>query len=58
MPTLLRLVEGDLPKTASGKILKKKLGSMYFPMEWEDIAEVQSWTPKQKGGAGGIQAKL
>lgn len=48
MPTLLRVVEGDLPKTASGKILKKKLGGMYFPEDWEEIEEVQSWSPKPK----------
>ena len=44
----IRVVEGDLPKTASGKILKKKLGAMYFPEDWEDIAEVQSWSPRPK----------
>lgn len=55
MPTLLRVVEGDLPKTASGKILKKKLGLMYFPEDWEDICEVQSWSPKPKIE---VQAKL
>ncbi|KIW02982.1 uncharacterized protein PV09_05643 [Verruconis gallopava] len=49
MPTLLRVVEGDLPKTASGKILKKKLGMMYFPKDWEDIAEVQCWRPTRPG---------
>lgn len=55
MPTLLRVVEGDLPKTASGKILKKKLGLMYFPEDWEDISEVQSWSPKPRVE---VQAKL
>jgi malonyl-CoA/methylmalonyl-CoA synthetase len=59
MPTLLRVVEGDLPKTASGKVLKKKLGLLYFPDEWEGIADVQSWAPKSKGvSRPEIQAKL
>jgi malonyl-CoA/methylmalonyl-CoA synthetase len=55
-PTLLRVVNGDLPKTASGKILKKKLGELYFPVEWAVVPEVQSW--RSKGRPGEIQAKL
>ncbi|TID22200.1 fatty-acyl-CoA synthase [Venturia nashicola] len=43
MPTLLRVVEGELPKTASGKILKKVLGEKYFPQGYERISEVQIW---------------
>lgn len=48
MPTLLRIVEGDLPKTASGKVLKKQLGVTYFPAEWEKEKEVQVWRPKAR----------
>ena len=56
MPTLMRVVEGDLPKTASGKVLKKKLGAQYFPEDWSTIPEVQSW--RQRKGLGDVQAKL
>jgi hypothetical protein len=40
MPTLLRVVN-DLPKTASGKVMKKVLGPQLFP---QDHQEVQRWT--------------
>jgi malonyl-CoA/methylmalonyl-CoA synthetase len=56
MPTLLRVVEGDLPKTASGKVLKKVLGEKYFPEGYEGIREVQIWRVRPKGGEG--RAKL
>lgn len=48
MPTLLRIVEGDLPKTASGKVLKKVLGEKYFPEGYEAIMEVQIWRARVK----------
>lgn len=43
MPTLLRVVCGELPKTASGKVLKKILGPRYFPAGYEGDSEVQVW---------------
>lgn len=43
MPTLLRVVRGELPKTASGKVLKKILGPRYFPEGYEGDSEVQVW---------------
>ncbi|RFU26561.1 hypothetical protein B7463_g9774, partial [Scytalidium lignicola] len=43
MPTLLRVVEGEIPKTASGKVLKKQLGPKYFPPNYERIPEIQMW---------------
>jgi malonyl-CoA/methylmalonyl-CoA synthetase len=54
MPTLLRVAEGDIPKTASGKVVKKQLGPIYFPADYERIPEVQVW--KQKHSA--VRAKL
>jgi malonyl-CoA/methylmalonyl-CoA synthetase len=48
LPTLLRVVQGDLPKTASGKVLKKVLGAKYFPPEYLSIPEVQVWTAPVK----------
>ncbi|KAK5313091.1 hypothetical protein LTR70_007783 [Exophiala xenobiotica] len=35
MPTLLRVVEGELPKGSTGKVLKKTLGPLFFPTDWE-----------------------
>ncbi|KFX86831.1 hypothetical protein V490_08806 [Pseudogymnoascus sp. VKM F-3557] len=44
LPTLLRIIKGDLPKGQSGKVLKKKLGPELFPCPgWETHAEVQVW---------------
>jgi malonyl-CoA/methylmalonyl-CoA synthetase len=48
LPTLLRVVQGDLPKTASGKVLKKVLGAKYFPPEYHAISDVQAWTAPVK----------
>ena len=47
MPTLLRVVEGELPKTASGKVLKRVLGPQFFPSPgWDKVPEVQAWDPR------------
>lgn len=46
MPTLLRVVEGELPKGSSGKVLKKTLGPQMFPRDWESMDEIQVWRPK------------
>lgn len=48
LPTLLRLIEGELPKSPTGKVVKKVLGPMYFPANYIDIAEVQKWDSKVK----------
>ena len=47
MPTLLRIVEGELPKTGTGKVSKKDLGPKYFPPDWSRIKEVQGWYNKR-----------
>lgn len=46
MPTLLRVIEGELPKTVTGKVLKRVLGPRYFPSHWEKVGDVQAWYPK------------
>ena len=43
MPTILRVIEGDIPKTASGKVQKKVSGPLYFPPDYERVPEVQVW---------------
>jgi malonyl-CoA/methylmalonyl-CoA synthetase len=55
LPTLLKVVEGDLPKTASGKVLKKVLGAKYFPDDYESCPGVQIWRAPTKVE---VQAKL
>ena len=48
LPTLLRVMSGDLPKGQIGKVLKKKLGPELFPCPgWETDAEVQVWRSKK-----------
>jgi malonyl-CoA/methylmalonyl-CoA synthetase len=43
MPTLLRIVDGELPKTVTGKVQKKILGPQYFPTDHQTCIEVQHW---------------
>ncbi|KAF2742571.1 acetyl-CoA synthetase-like protein [Sporormia fimetaria CBS 119925] len=44
MPTLLRIVDGELPKTATGKVQKKLLGPRFFPCPgYEKVEDVQRW---------------
>lgn len=48
MPTLLRVIEGELPKGGSGKVLKKTLGPELFPCPgWENTPEVQRWNRRE-----------
>lgn len=47
MPTLLRIVDGDLPKTASGKVVKKLLGPQFFPQGYQNDPAVQVWSVKR-----------
>jgi len=43
LPTMLKVVEGDFPRTPSGKVLKKILGAQYFPEVSACGPEVQIW---------------
>ena len=43
MPTLLRVVEGELPKSGTGKVVKKVLGPQYFPEDYVNDKQVQVW---------------
>lgn len=44
LPTLLRILDTELPKTASGKLQKKLLGPQLFPSPgWEAVPEIQAW---------------
>ncbi|KAF1993756.1 fatty-acyl-CoA synthase [Amniculicola lignicola CBS 123094] len=44
LPTLLRIVDGELPKTVTGKVQKKILGPRFFPARFEACPEVQQWS--------------
>jgi hypothetical protein len=35
-----------LPKTATGKVLKRVLVPKHFPPGWRDEGDVQAWYPK------------
>ncbi|KAF2399458.1 acetyl-CoA synthetase-like protein [Trichodelitschia bisporula] len=56
MPTLLRVIEGELPKSGTGKVAKKVLGPHYFPLGYHNLPEVQVWRARQ--AAVEIHAKL
>lgn len=43
MPTLMRVVKGELPKSGTGKVVKKVLGPQYFPGEYAKDKGVQVW---------------
>ncbi|KAL1952831.1 hypothetical protein VTO42DRAFT_4120 [Malbranchea cinnamomea] len=48
LPTLLRVVSGELPKSGTGKIVKKVLGPQYFPDGYERDELVQVWRRESK----------
>lgn len=48
LPTLLRVIEGELPKSPTNKVVKKVLGPMYFPDNYTELPEVQKWVGDRK----------
>ncbi|OCK85351.1 putative AMP-binding enzyme [Lepidopterella palustris CBS 459.81] len=54
LPTLLRTVDGELEKTATGKVQKKVLGPKFFPADYRLCQEVQRWEMSKEP----IMAKL
>ncbi|KAJ5625716.1 hypothetical protein N7510_002025 [Penicillium lagena] len=48
MPTILRVVEGELPKSGTGKVQKKILGPRFFPPNYRELPEVQVWSRDKK----------
>ena len=48
MPTLLSIVDGEIPKGGTGKVLKKVLGPKFFPPNWAKMESVQAWYPQAK----------
>jgi malonyl-CoA/methylmalonyl-CoA synthetase len=46
LPTLLRVIKTELPKSGTGKVVKKILGPQYFPANYPEDSEVQTWKSK------------
>lgn len=47
MPTVLRIMPEELPKSGTGKVVKKQLGPKFFPREYQQMGEVQVWRPTE-----------
>lgn len=48
LPTLLRILREEIPKSPTGKVVKKSLGPQYFPPgKYIDHPEVQMWSNKK-----------
>ncbi|KAK4545444.1 hypothetical protein LTR36_002794 [Oleoguttula mirabilis] len=59
MPTLLMIVDSELPKSGTGKVVKKVLGPRFFPADYGTRAEVQVWRPGEEERRNGrLKAKL
>ena len=43
LPTVLRVVQEEVPKSISGKVVKKTLGPHFFPKGYESDPDVQVW---------------
>ncbi|KAJ6021722.1 hypothetical protein N7540_007226 [Penicillium herquei] len=48
IPTILRVVKGELPKSGTGKVQKKILGPELFPSNYMDLPEIQVWSKDKK----------
>ncbi|KAL2409278.1 CoA ligase [Exophiala dermatitidis] len=48
LPTLLKVVKGELPKSGTGKVVKKVLGPQYFPPNYVDDEAVQVWNSRKR----------
>jgi malonyl-CoA/methylmalonyl-CoA synthetase len=57
LPTVLRVVEGELPKGGTGKVQKKVLGPQALPAGYEALPEVQVWRNRNRK-QGQAQARL
>jgi acyl-CoA synthetase (AMP-forming)/AMP-acid ligase II len=44
IPTILRVIEGELPKSGTGKVQKKILGPKFFPPNYHELPDVQVWS--------------
>lgn len=45
MPTVMRIISEELPKSGTGKVVKKTLGPHFFPPDrYKNMSEVQIWS--------------
>lgn len=51
LPTLLRVLPGEIPKTLTGKVPKKSLGPVFFPSNYSSISDVQVYASSTKDGS-------
>lgn len=47
LPTILRVIEDELPKSATAKVQKKILGPQMFPSNYRDLPEIQVWEKRR-----------
>lgn len=48
LPTLLRVIDGELPKSQTEKVMKRELGPKLFPPHrWDEYPEIQVWRSKK-----------
>ena len=48
IPTILRVVQGELPKSGTGKVQKKILGPQLFPSNYRELSAIQVWKKEDK----------
>lgn len=49
MPTVLRIIEDELPKSGTGKVVKKTLGPQFFPPnKYKSLRDVQVWSREEQ----------
>ncbi|KAJ5760482.1 hypothetical protein N7520_007638 [Penicillium odoratum] len=48
IPTILRVVNGELPKSGTGKVQKKILGPKLFPPNYKDLLGVSVWSKRSR----------
>ncbi|KAJ5924499.1 hypothetical protein N7466_008686 [Penicillium verhagenii] len=48
IPTILRVIKGELPKSGTGKVQKKILGPQLFPSNYGDLPEISVWSKRAK----------
>ncbi|KAJ5092904.1 hypothetical protein N7456_008765 [Penicillium angulare] len=48
IPTILRVIKGELPKSRTGKVQKKILGPQLFPPNYRNVPEIQVWSKDKR----------
>lgn len=52
LPTVLRLIPDELPKSGTGKVVKKTLGPQFFPPDkYKTLQEIQVWIRTEQAKA-------